>query len=83
MSNAFDKLNKAQSTRQNKVKSSFEAGNASKGGRPAKSASEKRDNRLTVYLSTSELKQLTDYCDELGVQPAVFLRTQAMNKISK
>ncbi len=81
MSDAFDALNEAQNKKT--VNSSFDTGTAKKGGRPPKSASEKRNSKVTTYFSTSELDALTKYCESIGVQPAVFLRTQALNAINR
>jgi hypothetical protein len=57
------------------------SGSHAVGGRPKKSAREKRTHKITTYLSTNELDSIVKYCESIGVQPAVFLRTQAMNKI--
>jgi hypothetical protein len=82
MSNAFEKLNNAQEQKtKTKTKSSFDSGTANKGGRPAKSANDKRNSKVTVYFSSSEQDALFKYCDSIGMQPAVFLRNQALNKI--
>jgi hypothetical protein len=56
-------------------------GSHSVGGRPKKLPSEKRTHKITTYFSSTELDALSKYCDSIGVQPAVFLRTQAMSKI--
>jgi hypothetical protein len=79
MTDAFDSLNAAQ--KKTKVASSFQAGSANKGGRPSKPVADKRNNKVTVYFSTTELDGLNKYCESIGVQVAAFLRTQAMNKV--
>jgi hypothetical protein len=83
MTDAFDSLNAAQTRTKKKTKitSSFQTGSANKGGRPPKAAAEKRNSKVTVYFSTTELDGLNKYCESIGVQVAAFLRTQAMNKI--
>ena len=81
MSDAFDVLNAARN--QKTVNSSFNTGTAKKGGRPPKSANEKRNNKITVYFSNYELSAINNYCESIGVQPAVFLRTQVMHKVKK
>tara|TARA_R110002012_G_scaffold167997_2_gene331386 strand:- start:2099 stop:2353 length:255 start_codon:yes stop_codon:yes gene_type:complete len=82
MSDAFDTLNDAQDKNNDaKVESSFSTGTAKKGGRPPKSAFEKRNSKITVYLSTEELDLIQKHCESIGVQPAVFLRTQAINNV--
>jgi hypothetical protein len=84
---ALDALNRAnKDSKTDKpviVGDARKSGSHSVGGRPKKSASEKRTHKITTYLSTNELDAVTKYCESIGVQPAVFLRTQAMNKIKE
>ena len=83
MTDAFDSLNTAQKKTKTKVACSFKAGSAKKGGRPAKAASEKRNSKVTVYFTTSELDAINKYCENTGVLVGAFLRTQSMNKIKE
>ena len=82
---ALDALNKANKDSKADsvviVDDARKIGSHSLGGRPKKKASEKRTHKITTYFSTDELSAIQTYCESIGVQPAVFLRTQAMNKI--
>ena len=82
---ALYKLNKANKDSKTetpaKVDDPRKSGSHSMGGRPKKSASEKRTHKITTYFSTTELDAINKYCESIGVQVAAFLRTQAMNKI--
>lgn len=75
----LNKTNKAAKSKDVKVTDSRKLGSHSVGGRPKKKANEKRTHKITVYFSTDELDTIQSYCESMGVQPAVFLRTQAIN----
>lgn len=74
---AFDAMNSGKSTNTG-LSDPRKEGSKSKGGRPTKVAADKRTHKITAYLSTNELAELTRYCESVGVQPAVFVRTQAL-----
>ena len=80
MGNAFDKANEAQKNKSSGKDNTFKSGSSNKGGRPQKAAADKRESKITVYFSTAEIERLTQYCESVGVQPAVFLRTLALDK---